>query len=542
MSSPVITRLWAIVHTDVVLRLRRTSTLFLMLALCLLAYSIIPEPASGRGLIVINGARSLYNTSAVSFATCVLFAVIGIGLFGFYMVSNTIRRDTDSRVGMVIAATPVRSWEYIGGKFLGNVAFLLLVTAAYCVAMIAMYAIRGEAPFELLVFLRTYAQFCFSPILFVAVVALVFESLPVLSGRIGDVAYFFLWSLALVLPAVQMDNIVQQGIFGTHLSDVPWAAYIDFLGMGTSMASLKAQMPPSLTSFSLGASPFKASLAPRIITEVGIPTAWLLAKIISSLVVLLGLLLAYGAFHRFDPTKLRASARNSGRNILAVINTTLKPITRINTGLWALLHHSFGRFSFVRTVLAEMLLIMTTKPITLIALIVLNILGLVLPLASVQSVVLPIASVVFVALCADVALRERRLGTSALAFSLPGMKSGFVWIKFTAVWLLGIMFVSGALVRLIATQYNSGISLLVSVTFLSAGAIGIGTAVGSPKAFMVSALLLFYLSLNSGATTPALDFAGWFGTATGEVQIGYGAAALGLLLVGYAVHWWRALR
>lgn len=542
MNNHAILRLWAILRTDVVLRLRRTSTLLLIALVCLLAYSIIPDPASGRGLIVINGARSLYNTAAISFATSMIFALIGIGLFGFYMVSNTIRRDTDSRVGNVIAATPVQSWEYIVGKFLGNSAFLALITVVYGAAMMIMYAIRAEAPFELLIFFRTYLQFCFSPIIFVSVTALVFESLPVLSGRIGDVAYFFLWGLALALPSAQIDGILKHHNIGTGLNDVPLIAYCDVLGIGSGMASIKAQISQPMTNFSLGASPFNAALPPRALTEVSIPMDWLIAKMIASFVILSGLVIARLTFHRFDPTTARASARHSRRNIIALINTALKPLSRLNLGIWELLGVASYRVPFFRAVVAEILLLVTIKPITLIALVGVNLFALLLPFAVVKSVLLPIASLVFVALCADCALRERHSGASALAFSMPDIKSGFVWIKFTAVWLLGVLFMGVALTRMIAVHPSSCISLIVSVVLLSAGAVGMGIAAGSPKAFMVSALLLFYVSLNSGATTPALDFGGWYGTATSEVQIGYGLSALGLLGAGYLVHWWRALR
>jgi ABC-type transport system involved in multi-copper enzyme maturation permease subunit len=200
MNNSVFTRLWAILRTDALLRLRRTSTLVLMLFVSFLAYSTVPDPATGNGLFVINGARTLYNTASIAFATAMLLSLIGIGLFGFYMISNTIRRDVDSRVGNVLAATPMRSWEYIVGKFLGNVAFLSIIVLMYMVAMSVMYAFRGEAPFEVLVFVRTYALMCVSAIVFVSVMALVFESLPVLSGRVGDVAYFVIWVVMIALP------------------------------------------------------------------------------------------------------------------------------------------------------------------------------------------------------------------------------------------------------------------------------------------------------------------------------------------------------
>ena len=69
----------------------------------------------------INGARAIYNSAAIGMATAML-ATIFVGLFGFYVISNAVRRDIDSRCGYVIASTTMRSGEYLLGKFLGNVA------------------------------------------------------------------------------------------------------------------------------------------------------------------------------------------------------------------------------------------------------------------------------------------------------------------------------------------------------------------------------------------------------------------------------------
>ena len=125
-----------------------------------------------------------------------MLPTIFFGLFGFYVISNAIRRDIDSRCGYVIASTTMRSGEYVIGKFLGNVVFLTTFVAGYMLASMAMLFIRGEAPLEPLIFIKQYAIITPSTIVLVSVAAIVFESIPFLSGRFGDVAYFFLYSLS----------------------------------------------------------------------------------------------------------------------------------------------------------------------------------------------------------------------------------------------------------------------------------------------------------------------------------------------------------
>jgi nitrate reductase gamma subunit len=160
----------------------------------------------------------------------------------------------------------------------------------------------------------------------------------------------------------------------------------------------------------------------------------------------------------------------------------------------------------------------------------------------VQAVLLPLASIAFVILCGSIALRERRRGTTGLMFSLPAMKPHFVWLKLAAAFVLGLLFVVVPFLRIMLDNPNAALSLVVGMFFLSAAAVGLGTASGTAKVFVVCALTLFYLCLQMGERVAALDFAGWHGIADASIQAGYGVFAIALLGVGYAVHWWRVLR
>ncbi|HEY5036558.1 MAG TPA: hypothetical protein VII74_05450, partial [Chthoniobacterales bacterium] len=62
------------------------------LLLSAMAYAWIPAPASGRALIQINGHRALNTSGAVGLGTA-SSGMIFVGLFGFYVISNAIRRD-----------------------------------------------------------------------------------------------------------------------------------------------------------------------------------------------------------------------------------------------------------------------------------------------------------------------------------------------------------------------------------------------------------------------------------------------------------------
>src|SRR4051812_32037743 len=185
-------RIAAIVRVDFLVRFRRVSTAVVFLLLSAFAYVWIPSPSTGRTLIQINGRRAIYNSGAIGMGTASL-AMIFVGLFGFYVISNAIRRDVITRCGFVAASTPMRSGEYLLGKFLGNVVFLATFTAGFMLSSMAMLLMRGEAPLEPLVFIQQYLLLTPPAIMFVSAVAVLFESVRWLSGKVGDVLYFFLW-------------------------------------------------------------------------------------------------------------------------------------------------------------------------------------------------------------------------------------------------------------------------------------------------------------------------------------------------------------
>ena len=214
-----------IAGTDLRLRLRRPATLWLILILSGLAYMLIPDPATGRALMVVDGARALYTSQVVALATAGL-ASLFLTFAGFYLSSNAIRRDLIARTGGIIAATPVSSGAYLVGKFLGGSAFLGLITAVYVVNVMAMHLLRGEGPLAPFTYFLTYALALGPAIAVVAALALMFECVPLLSGRLGDVLYFFVWAILLALGAMS-----EGGGIGR---------YLDVMGLGFIMRQVHA--------------------------------------------------------------------------------------------------------------------------------------------------------------------------------------------------------------------------------------------------------------------------------------------------------------
>ncbi|MFL6583341.1 MAG: hypothetical protein ACJ8KU_02355 [Chthoniobacterales bacterium] len=498
-------RISAIVRADFFVRFRRVSTLVVFLLLSAFAYVWVPAPATGRALMQVNGQRAIYNSGAMGMATASL-AMMFVGLFGYYVISNAIRRDITSRCGFVVASTAMRSLEYLVGKFLGNLAFLVTFTAGFMLSSMAMLLVRGEARLEPLVFVGQYLLLTPTAMVLVSAVAVFFESVPFLSGKLGDVAYFFVFITCISLV---VGNEVSRGRF-------PWARAFDFTGFGFMIDQLQHALHTQ--SLSIGASPFDPNKPTITFPGLSMSRDWILPRILSLLLPLTLLPFAALVFHRFDPVHVGRTSGQSRRKWLWRIQSLAKPLSRRAAELLMLpaRGNSLGAAMWIDAVLT-----LTLSPLGFIAFIGISIASLIAPVPS----VLPIAFAALAVIIAEVATRDTRAGTSTSLYAMPRLREQFAWWKFGSTCLLSFIFFAVPLLKLSAIDDARLPSLVIGILFMAAAATFLGVATANAKTFIVAFLSFWYLVVNDKGASPLLDFAGFYGTATPRTVITYGVLA-----------------
>lgn len=124
-------------------RVRRPVYLVVLLAAVGLGYLAVP-PADGRWVILALGEyRGTYNSAYVGVATA-LAGALWLTLGGFYVVRKGIARDEETRVGQILAATPVRTALFLASKFLSSFLVLASMLGLLAVTALAMQLVRGE--------------------------------------------------------------------------------------------------------------------------------------------------------------------------------------------------------------------------------------------------------------------------------------------------------------------------------------------------------------------------------------------------------------
>ncbi len=505
-------RIGAILKADFLIRFRRFSTVVVFLLLSAFAYVWIPSPASGRALIQIDGHRAISNSGAIGMGTASL-GMLFVGLFGFYVISNAIKRDVVSRCGLVAAATPMRSIEYLLGKFLGNLVFLATFVIGFMLFSMAMLLVRGEARLEPWIFIRQYLLLTPAAIVLVSAVAVLFESIPWLSGKLGDVLYFFLW----------------MGLFGVVVGNEAnggkwyWARCIDFTGFGFMINQMQHTLHTD--SISIGASPFDPTKPTIVFNGLSMTRDWIVPRIVATVLPLAFLPVAALFFHRFDPVRLGPSAGKATRTWLGKFESLTKPLSKHVVRPLMILPR---RPSFGVALWSDAVLTLTLSPLALLAFVAAT----VLPIAGTDT--LPAVFAILAIVIADVASRDVRAGAMANLYAVPRLRENFVWWKFGGILIFSVIF-SAASVLVTALLHPERLgALLIGIIFVASIATLLGIVSGNSKAFIVVFLSFWYLVVNDNGATPMLDFAGFYGRSNGHTMLAYlamSAAAIAVALV-----------
>ena len=121
---------------------------------------------------------------------------------GFYIVKNTIQRDRETRVGQILATTPMSKTFYTISKTLSNFAVLAAMVLILVLAAIGIQLTHGDGGhINLFALCAPVLVFALCAVAVTAALAVFFESVPALSGGVGNILYFFLWTFLVSISA-----------------------------------------------------------------------------------------------------------------------------------------------------------------------------------------------------------------------------------------------------------------------------------------------------------------------------------------------------
>jgi hypothetical protein len=467
--------------------------------------------------------RGIYNSAWIG-ALMSLVVTTFLSLVGFYVVKNTIERDRSTRVGQILASTPMSKFLYVTGKTLSNFAVLGVVVVILALSGSVMQLLQGEDPhIELWKLLAPFLLLALPAMAVVAAVAVLFETIPLLRGGFGNIAYFFLWITGLALPA-------SGGMKGIHLAD--WSG----LSVIWDSMAAGAKLSPTNSNFSFSLDVGTHELVHSTFRWDGVD--WTTGIILSRLFwfgfTLALVLFASVLFDRFDPARgkpLRESLQPEAEGA-AEMNTELM---RAPAVVLAPLPAGPPHFRFGAMLAAELrLMLKGQKWWWYTVALAFAIACAAVPSAEGRGILLGCAWIWPVLLWSAMGVREAREQTSQILFSAPHP----IARQLPAVWLAGFVLAaltgSGFALRLLATGNIRGLlAWLIGALFIPTFALSLGVWSGSSKPFEILYTLLWYVGPMHAM--PPLDFMGSSpATAASRYPLMYLIVACALIVIALA--------
>jgi hypothetical protein len=522
--------LYEMMRADFLERVRRTSFLLALGFALFLAYAVY----TGEVTLRLNDYSGVPNSAWLG---CVigLVASVWIPLVGFYIVKNSIERDRQTRVGQILASTPMTRPLYTLGKALSNFAVLAAMVVALGLAAVVIQLANRHSPgpnpdLEVVKLLSPILLIGLSAVALTASLAVLFETLPGLKGGVGNVVYFFLWTGLIILGVPSIDK-------NAHASR--WAPLIDYTGIGTMMGQMQTRLH-ALDPLYQGGASFSIGLPATTKTFLWTGLDWSTPVLLGRLMpVFAGILLALVAarfFDRFDPARgglgrAPKPAKPKSQSVDVNANAAVVPHL-VSAAQLTRIQREATRTRLVALISAELRLMLKGKRVWWYAVA----LGLWIacaasPLEVARSGILPFAWIWPLLLWSAMGTRESYFATGSLVFSAPNAALRQLVASYAGGVLVAAASGAGVAIRLVLANDLAGLGAwFAAALFIPALALALGVWAGSSKPF--EGLYTAWWYVGPLHHIRGVDFMGT--TAASSTAPAYAAAALLLVLVAYA--------
>jgi hypothetical protein len=493
--------LFQIQRADFLERSRRYSFLITLGLTVFAAYLYLPPSSANHLTLGLGNFRGVYNSAWVGGSVAVLCSAL-LSLPAFYLVKNAIERDDQTRVGEIIATTPLSKYLYTLGKAVSNFIFLMVMVGVIAISAGVMQLIRAETyRIDLWVLLSPFVLCVLPSMAVISAFAILFETIPRLRGTFGNVVYFILWLVLLIISSASIHTLGQT----SEPSNDLWGIQVILSSMIKDTAEA---FPVYQGSVAIGAAMLPAPLKTFTWNGIHWTTEIIFGRLLWLSLALGIVLLAALFFRRFDPAPQKPKKRRASA-LTASLPLESAPLTvRLAPVRLAPLKTGGRTFYPLRILSAELRLL--TKGIRwwwFIIFIGLNLAGLLLPAESARQYLMPSAWILPIALWSSLGMREKHNNTDQLIFSTPHSLSR----QFPLAWLAGVIvtLVAGIGVAVNFVSAGDWLHLLawsVGALFIPTLALVLGVWSGSNKLFEVVYMLWWYAGPINGVE--CLDFMG----------------------------------
>lgn len=451
-----------------------------MLGILFFGYLVI----TGKYTIQFGDCRTVYD----SIWAGTLMAVCGsimLAIPGFYLVKGSIGRDRRTEVGQIIAATPISRTAYIVSKFASNFAVLWFMITVLATVAFATLLFRNEAGnIDLLAFSLPFFIISLTATVFVASVAVLFDSVRWLRGSVGNIVYLFLAEICLLLGMLEVP-LLDLGAVSLFTESVRSAAAIAYPGE-------KIRLLMGFVGFDKAMQIEVFKIFPW--DGIDWTTHALQLRLFWVGIACVVVATAVPFFDRFDPAKTKRKGKRR-KTKPAILDTRTQVVASTSELTYQKLRSLHPRFKLVQMLGAELCLALKGYHWFWYAVAIgLQAAQLAAPFDVARLYLTPLSMVWPLVIWSSMGTRELRYNTGPLLFSSPEP----LMRQLPAIWLSGLLVALAAVSCMIfrasiAGQWAYATALLVGALFVPTVSLALGTLSGSRKLFEVVYLMIWYV-------------------------------------------------
>jgi ABC-type transport system involved in multi-copper enzyme maturation permease subunit len=492
-------------------RVRRRNYLVILLCMVILTMIFFPGADAKYATVRFVDYRGLYNSAWIGASLAILNASF-LPIICFYLVKNAVERDRDRGISELIAATPVTKVQYLLGKWISNLSLLMGIMVVMSVTSLFVQLWYGESyTIDPIALFLPQLLYVFPILAAISAAAILFETIPILRGGLGNVAYFFLWAGVIagsVTGGTGTGDVIEQMRQALLLHD-PQSTANPTIGISTGAVKEGEQIKTFVWSGMVYTSAVFVSIA----TALGISAVFLGAATL--------------IFDRFKRAKDHSQSKTAGSKFA-------RKLAKLTSPLGKLFEAVTNPWSFTRLVRQECLLLIRGGSVWWYLILAgFGLAQLLAPLEAVRAVAVPGAWILCVLTFSPMGHRELQQGADQLIFScLSPIKKQFPAMLLGG-FLIAFMVVSPAFVRFIVSgEWFSAVMLLSGALFIVSLALACGSLTRTSRTFEILFTAIWYMGpLNRSP----LDFVGVDPVASQAAGAPFGFLVASLCLIAAAL-------
>lgn len=484
------TLFFTIIKFDYLQRTRSYAFLITLCASLAIAYTFVPEPNANYSTIRIDDHVGYYNSAWFGYVTAIMTSIF-LSLIGFYLINSGIKKDIETRVGQIVASTPITNFKYLFAKALSNFMLLLTIVFVVFIMSIILFVLYNDGfSFELFQFIKPYIFITLPALFFISVLAVVFEVFFRKYSVLQNIGFFFLFSTLLIFtPKTEMQYSLD--VFGSKIVLNEFEE--------TVRAITKSDEKTGLTNIGYVVGNLN-KVKKFEFNGVSFPTSFIISRFIWTLFGIGIIAIISFFFHRFD-RKERISVKKFSivaerqHSVKEVVLSNL-PIAKISYSIFPLLK---AEFLMLFRKGKKWLWIINGIGMVLLA---------ILPLNISHQIVLPVLWFLQVSRLSNLTTKETTNNVHYFAFTSFKPIARLLSSQLLAASILILLLASPLIIRLgVLMSFSAVLSVVFGGLFIVMLASLLGILSKGKKLFEVLFFMITYVNINS---IPALDYFGGF--------------------------------